>query len=313
MKWIKDFKDGERIKGQYLVTNASKGVTTNNLAYLTVSFQDKTGTIDGKLWEANASDQELFTPGNIVTLDADVLSYRGSLQLKIQDAVLIDAGTVDPSLFTMAAPTPLPEMEADLDRVIGSLEDGQIKLLVTTLIKNHYQAYITFPAAVRNHHEYASGLLYHTLSMVRLAEAILPHYPSLNRDLLIAGILLHDLGKTVELSGPIIPKYTLKGRLIGHITLMSAEILNTSAELGLDEEMTTLLTHMVVSHHGKQEFGSPIIPMTKEALLLSMIDDMDAKLVMAEKALEGVEPGDFSARVYTLDERSLYQPKLTKK
>ncbi len=313
MKWIKDFKDGERIRGQYLVTNVSKGVTTNNLAYLTVSFQDKTGTIDGKLWEASAADQELFNPGNIVNLDGDVLSYRGSLQLKIQSATLLDAGTVDPSLFTMAAPIPVPDMEAELEKVIDSIEDGQIKLLVTTLIKNHYQAYITFPAAVRNHHEYASGLLYHTLSMIHLAEAILPHYPTLNRDLLIAGILLHDLGKTVELSGPIIPKYTLKGRLIGHITLMSSEILNTSAELGLDEEMTTLLTHMVVSHHGKQEFGSPIIPMTREALLLSMIDDMDAKLVMAEKALEGVEPGDFSARVYPLDERSLYQMKLTKK
>jgi 3'-5' exoribonuclease len=117
----------------------------------------------------------LFSPGNIVNLDGDVLSYR-AVSNENQSATLVDAGTVDPSLFTMAAPIPVPDMEAELEKVIDSIEDGQIKLLVTTLIKNHYQAYITFPAAVRNHHEYASGLLYHTLSMIHLAEAILPHY-----------------------------------------------------------------------------------------------------------------------------------------
>jgi 3'-5' exoribonuclease len=312
MKWIKDFKDGERIKGQYLVTNVSKGVTSNNATYLTVTFQDKTGSIDGKLWEATPSDIDLFSVGTIVNLDADVINYRSNLQLKIQDAVVIDPKLVDPSQFTMAAPIPLPEMESELEHVLDGIEDGQIKLLVTTLIKDHYADFITFPAAVRNHHEYTSGLLYHTLSMVKLAQAILPHYPGINKDLLIAGVLLHDLGKTIELSGPIVPKYTTTGRLIGHITLMTSEIIKVSHELGIDEELATLIAHMVISHHGKQEFGSPVIPMTKEALLLSMIDDMDAKLVMAEKALDGVEPGDFSSRVYALDERSLYNPKYNK-
>jgi 3'-5' exoribonuclease len=313
MKWIKDIKDGEHVFGQFLVTNVSKGVTTNNATYLSVSFQDQTGTIDGKLWDADAADIEILAIGNIVSLDADALNYRNNLQLKIQGATKVDPSTVDPSRFTMAAPRPLEEMEQDLERVLAGIEDGQIKLLATTLIKNHYDAYITFPAAVRNHHEYTSGLLYHTLSMVHLADAIIPYYPTISRDLLIAGILLHDLGKTSELSGPIIPKYTITGKLIGHITLMTSEIINVAKELEIDEEISTLIAHMVLSHHGKQEYGSPVIPMTKEALLLSMIDDMDAKLVMAEKALEGIEPGDFSARVFTLDDRSLYQPKYVKK
>ncbi|HOJ44540.1 MAG TPA: HD domain-containing protein [Bacilli bacterium] len=311
-QWINEIKDGQRIKGRYLITNVSKGVTSNNSTYLTISFQDKTGSIDGKLWDVAPTDIEVFAVGNIVNLDADVLNYRGNLQLKIISAAIVDT-PIDPSCFTMAAPVPVAEMERQLEAVLNGIEHGQIKLLVTTLIKNHYPQFITYPAAVRNHHEYASGLLYHTLSMVRLGEAILPHYPGLNRDMLIAGILIHDLGKTVELSGPIIPKYTVTGKLIGHITLMTSEILNLVKELGVDEEVGTLLAHMVISHHGKQEFGSPIIPMTKEALLLSMIDDMDAKLVMAEKALEGVEPGDFSSRVYALDDRSLYQPKFNKK
>lgn len=311
-QWINEIKDGQRIKGRYLITNVSKGVTANNSTYLTISFQDKTGAIDGKLWDVTPTDIEVFTIGNIVNLDADVLNYRGNLQLKIISATIVDT-PVDPSCFTMAAPVPVEQMERQLESVLNGIEHGQIKLLVTTLIKNHYPQFITYPAAVRNHHEYASGLLYHTLSMVRLGEAILPHYPGINRDMLIAGILIHDLGKTVELSGPIIPKYTVTGKLIGHITLMTSEILNLVKELEIDEEIGTLLAHMVNSHHGKQEFGSPVIPMTKEALLLSMIDDMDAKLVMAEKALDGVEPGDFSSRVYALDDRSLYQPKFNKK
>ncbi len=312
MTWIKDFQDGTRISGLYLVSNVSKGVSANNSAYLTVSFQDKTGSVDGKLWDADAADVALFTPGTIVNLEADVLSYRGALQLKILRASEALGVKIDPAQFTMAAPVPLPDMERQLEAVLASFEDGQIKLLTTTLIKTHYEAFITFPAAVRNHHEYASGLLYHTLSMIKLGEAILPHYPDIDRDLLLAGILLHDLGKTVELSGPIIPKYTTAGKLIGHITLMASEIVKLGAELGVDEEVTTLVAHMVVSHHGKQEFGSPVIPMTREALLLSMIDDMDAKLVMTEKALEGIEPGDFSERVFTLDNRSMYQPKFKK-
>lgn len=311
-QWINEFKDGQRIKGRYLVTNVSKGVTANNASYLTVSFQDKTGSIDGKLWDVAPTEVETFAIGNIVNLDADVLNYRNNLQLKIISATPVTA-LVNPSDFTLAAPRPIAEMEGELEAVLNGIEDGQIKLLVTTLIKNHYDQFITYPAAVRNHHEYTSGLLFHTLSMVRLGDAILQHYQGINRDLLIAGILIHDLGKTIELSGPIIPKYTVRGKLIGHITLMTSEILNVSEQLEIDEEIATLIAHMVISHHGKQEFGSPVIPMTKEALLLSMIDDMDAKLVMAEKALDGVEPGDFSSRVYPLDDRSLYQPKFTKK
>jgi len=151
------------------------------------------------------------------------------------------------------------------------------------------------------------------LSMVHLAEAMIPMYPTIARDMLMAGILLHDLGKTIELSGPIIPKYTIPGKLIGHITLMASEILKTAPELGIEEEKATLIAHMVISHHGKQEFGSPVIPLTREAFLLSLIDDMDAKLVMMDKALEGIEAGDFSTRIYTLDDRTLYQPKNGKK
>jgi len=313
MTWIKDLRDGQRFSGQYLVNNMAKGVTATGASYLTISLQDKTGSLDGKLWDVLNEDLDTFAIGNIVEVSGDVLNYRGSLQLKIISGKTVPMVKVDPSQFTMSAPRLLKDMEEELAKIITSIKDKQISLLVDTLIKAHYAAFITYPAATRNHHEYTSGLLYHTLSMVHLAEAIIPMYPTIDRDMLMAGILLHDLGKTIELSGPIIPKYTIPGKLIGHITLMASEILKTAPELGIEEEKATLIAHMVISHHGKQEFGSPVIPLTREAFLLSLIDDMDAKLVMMDKALEGIEAGDFSTRIYTLDDRTLYQPKNGKK
>jgi 3'-5' exoribonuclease len=308
MKWIKDIKEGIRINGQYLINHVTKGVTGNNQAYLTVTFQDKTGVIEGKLWDYKGDDNDIYVSGNIVDIEADVISYRNNLQLKIIWGE-IASSPLDPSHFMAAAPRPLKEMEKELDEIINSIDDEQIRLLVSTLINQHYKQFITFPAATRNHHEFASGLIFHTLTMIKLAEAIIKQYNDLNRDLLIGAVLIHDLGKTIELSGPIIPKYTLKGKLIGHITLMTGEILQYGEKLNIDEEKTVLLAHMVASHHGKLEFGSPVVPQTKEALLLSMIDDLDAKMTMADKALGDVEEGEFSTRVYTLDDRSLYKPK----
>jgi 3'-5' exoribonuclease len=145
--------------------------------------------------------------------------------------------------------------------------------------------------------------------MVTHAEPLIAYYQPLNRDLVIAGILLHDLGKTIEFSSPVIAKYTVEGRLIGHISIMVSEIRETAQTLKIAEEKSLLLQHIVLSHHGKPEFGSPIMPLTKEALLVSMVDDLDAKMNMVSKALDQVNPGEFTARVFTLDDRSFYKPK----
>ena len=130
--------------------------------------------------------------------------------------------------------------------------------------------------------------------MLRIADALARLYPSLNRDLLFAGITLHDLGKTVELSGPVVPEYTIEGKLLGHISISQAMIKEMADKMNIEGEEVTLLQHIILSHHGKNEFGSPILPQIKEAEVIYLIDNMDARINMLDKALETVEPGGFS-------------------
>lgn len=306
---IEQFSENNRVETPLLVTNVTKGVTGNNQAYLTVTFQDKTGTIDGKKWDARPEDDEVFAIGNFLLVEADVLNYRGNLQLKILKATPLPLEDIEVTDFTISSPIPQKELEAKLKKYLASFQDQDIAKIVNTLITRHYDQFVTYPAAVRNHHEFANGLLHHTLAMADLGEEVVKLYPTLNRDLLLGGILLHDLGKTEELSGPIIAKYTLEGRLIGHIPLAASEILQVGEELGIQSEVPLLFAHMVLAHHGKLEFGSPVLPAIREALVLSMIDDLDAKMMMVDKALNEVAEGEWTPRLWALNDGYFYQPK----
>ena len=153
-----------------------------------------------------------------------------------------------------------------------------------------------------------SGLAYHVVSMLDLAKAIAMLYPSLNKDLLYAGVILHDLGKVMELSGPVSTVYTVEGNLLGHITIMITEIGKAADELDIKAEEIMILQHLVLSHHGKAEWGSPKPPLVREAEVLHYIDNIDAKINMMDRALEKVNPGEFTERVFALDNRSFYKP-----
>ena len=180
-------------------------------------------------------------------------------------------------------------------------------------MENHYEEFISYPAATRNHHEFASGLLYHTVSMCDVADILSSFYDNVNRDILIAGVILHDIGKTLELSGPIATKYTLEGKLLGHISISNAMIKETADKLHIEGEEVTLLQHMILAHHGKNEYGSPVLPQIKEAEILYLIDNIDARMAMMDKALETVEYGKFTKRVFSLENRALYKPKMYEK
>ncbi len=312
MKWINELKENEHICEAYLIVNVTRGVTNNNLPYLTITFQDKTGTIEGKKWDATDSDREIFVSGNVVSITADVINYRTGLQLKVISGQVLPNAEIDVSNYMMSAPVEKSELERRLRQYINSLEDPELHLLVESIINETYNDFVIYPAAVRNHHEYSSGLLYHTLSMAALADIIASYYTSVDRDLLIAGVLLHDIGKTVELSGPIIARYTKEGRLIGHISIMHSMIREKALELHISDETRILLEHMILSHHGKQEFGSPVLPLTREALLLHMIDDMDAKMTILDKAYANTEEGEFTPKLFPLEERCFYKPKSRK-
>lgn len=169
--------------------------------------------------------------------------------------------------------------------------------------------FFDYPAAVRHHHEFVSGLSFHVVSMLRLAKSIADLYPTVNRDLLYAGVILHDLGKVIELSGPISTTYTLEGNLIGHISIVVEEVSKMADELGIEGEEVVILKHVLLSHHGKGEWGSPKPPLVREAEILHQIDLMDATMNMMDKALRHTKPGEFTERVFGLDNRSFYNPK----
>lgn len=306
---IKDFKDGQAIKQAFLVSNLSKGVTASGQPYLTLTLQDKTGQIEGKFWDVKPEIESMIELGAFLMVDGDVSAYRQILQVRINSVQRLNPETIKLEEFTMSAPVPLKQLEEELANTIKKIKDSDYALLTQTLIDQHYDAFITYPAAVRNHHEYTSGLIFHTLSMIKVAEALMPLYPKLNPSLIYAGILLHDLGKTIEFTGAVIPKYSIEGKLIGHLQYMASKIHALGETLKLDREKVMLLQHIVLAHHGKPEFGSAVPPLTKEALFVHMVDDFDAKMTMIDKALDQTDHGQFTNRIFPLDDRSFYKPK----
>ena len=307
---INELSDGQKVEFEALIANVTKGVSTNGATYLNITLQDATGTIDAKKWDASEDDVKFYTIGKIIKVVGDVNLYRNSLlQLKLSSAQKVDESTIDYQDFVISAPIKKDILEKQLHEYMSEVKDSDVKALMEALINKFYTPFLTHPAATRNHHEYCSGLLHHSISVCKLAITLADSYNDIDKDILIAGALLHDLGKIIELTGPIIPSYTVEGRLIGHISLMQAEIREMAHELNIKSEVPMLLEHMILSHHGKREFGSPVLPMTREALLLSFADDLDAKMNILDKAYNLIEEGEFTNRIYPLEERCFYKPK----
>ena len=308
-KMISELNDGMHVSGQFLIANSAKCVNNAGAAYMNLEIRDSSGNINAKKWEANLEDESIYQIGNVIYLEGEVLKYKDSLQVKIVSASVVNPDEIDVAKFIKNPPIPKEELVKKFNYYVDSISNPDCKKILDYLIKRLSPKLFDYPAAVSVHHDYASGLLMHTVSMADHAEYFAKYYPDVNRDILLTGVLLHDMGKTIEFEGPIIYKYSLEGRLLGHISLMVSEIRRAAEGLKIDSEVPLLLEHMVLSHHGQPDFGSPVLPMTKEALLLSLIDNLDSKMVIVEKALEGVNPGEFSQKVYPLDNRFLYKPK----
>ncbi len=307
MKLIRDFVENEKINQPFLINNVTKGITTKGSNYLNVILQDTSGTIEAKKWEVEANDENIIKVGDIVMIEGDVLVYKSGLQLRINKVSVVDDADLDISQFVPSAPASRSDLQKVLFEYVEKITDKEIKRVVEEIIKNHYISLSTYPAATKNHHEYASGLLYHTTTMLKVGEALSKIY-KVNTSLLYAGIIMHDIGKTIELSGPILPKYTMAGKLLGHISIINAEINKVCEQLGINGETSVLLQHMILSHHGQYEFGSPVLPMTKEAELLNFIDNMDSRMNAIDKALAAVEEGEFTTRQFALEDRNFYKP-----
>ena len=308
MKLISELNDHEHIEGHFLVGNVSKGVNTNGGAYLSVELRDASGSIVGKKWDATPLDEQIFIVGNVINIAGETNKYKEQLQLKVLSAELVSLEEIDVEKFVKAPPVSKETLIKRFNDHVASIKNEDCLKILKYMIDKFGEKIFSYPAAVSIHHEYSSGLLMHSVTMADLANYLCLIYDC-DHDLMITGCLLHDLGKIIELEGPIVYKYSLEGELLGHISIMCAEVRKAAEELKIESEIPLLLEHMILSHHGQQEFGSPVMPFTKEALLLSLIDNLDSKMVVVNKALSDVEEGSFSNKVFPLDNRAFYKAK----
>lgn len=307
---IKEFFDGMMLREeQFLVVSFTKLTSTNGNQYANIELQDKTGKIEGKKWSIDSEDIYVFTPGNIVSINGEVLLYKGNLQVKIYSGRELDKRAVDLSRFLIQSNYSLENLKERFNSLLNEIKDEEINNLVKTIFAKYEREIFSYPAAKTNHHNYLRGLITHSISMAEIASFVGSKYDNINLDILIAGALLHDIGKIIELSGPEITTYTTEGQLLGHISIGFSMLKDECNKLNITKEKATQLQHIVLSHHGKFEYGSPVLPATKEAILLSMIDDMDAKMELADNVLENVNEGEFSPRVFAFNDRCLYKPK----
>jgi len=280
-QFIAELKDRDAVASVFMVKEKTMAMAKNGKPYMNLKFMDKSGEIDGKLWDNVDELDKQFQKGDFVQIRGTASLYMGKMQLVAKEIKRLDEEGVDLADFVPVSPVPLAEMRAELASVIASLTNPYLKPLMESFQADagFMAGYCKAPAAKGMHHVYLGGLLEHSLSVVRLANAIVPLYPDLNRDLLVVGALLHDLGKVAELSYDRAFEYTDEGRLIGHISIGVEMLTERIATIpGFPRELSMLLKHLLLSHHGQYEYGSPKRPKTVEATILHYLDDMDSKI-----------------------------------
>jgi 3'-5' exoribonuclease len=279
---IKEITDGQAIHDLFLVREMSRGETKAGKPYLSLVLMDASGEISGRVWE-NAEQLMAECPaGAVVLVSGQAQAYKGILQLRIDSLSRVAESEVDLTLFVPSTKGNVSQMAKELVKLAGSVENPFLKELLLSLFgeRKLMAAMKKAPAAKAMHHAYVGGLLEHTLGVARLADSISGLYPGLDRSLLLAGALLHDIGKLKEFSFDSFPfEYSDRGRLVGHMVLgieMIQEKINGIS--GFPEDLGDRLKHLILSHHGRYEFGSPSLPMMQEAFALNFLDDLDAKI-----------------------------------
>ena len=312
------FDEGKLFDSFFLVLAKQQRTTKQNKAYLSLTLGDKTGQIEARVWElGDPRIAKVFERGEIVKVRGSVSRYDERAQLKVDQLRIALAGEADKMDMLPATTRDVGELWAALEAVVASIANPDLKRLLAALLADAAlaQSFREAPAARQLHHAWLGGLLEHVVSLLGLANRVAAHYPMLNRDLLLTGVILHDIGKIRELSWETGFEYTVEGVLLGHIQMGVELVEKTIAGLpGFPDRLRTLVVHMILSHHGKLEFGSPKLPMIPEAVVLNFVDDLDAKMqAMASEfeksAREGRAPDEMTGKVWSLDQRQLLNTK----
>lgn len=290
MKFIKDYKEGDRVFDIYLCKHKQSAVTKNGKAYDNVILQDKTGTVDAKVWDPNSAGIEDFDTLDYIEVYGDVTSFQGALQVNVKRVRKCREGEFDPANYLPVSPFPIDDMMQELLGLIDSVQNSYLKKLLQMFFVEDgefVKAFKQSSAAKTVHHGFVGGLLQHTLGVTRLCNYYCTQYPVLKRDLLLTAAICHDIGKTKELS--LFPEndYTDDGQFLGHIVIGSEMVGEKIRQIpGFPKVLENELKHCILSHHGELEFGSPKKPAIVEAVALTFADNTDAKMETFTELLE---------------------------
>jgi 3'-5' exoribonuclease len=297
-KFINQIEPGEVVNGIYMVKEPILRSTTRGDLYIAMFLGDRTGQLNGRMWQATEAIYKALPKPGLIHIQGRSELYQNNLQIVVNSVSVVDASKIDLEDFLARTDKDTDQMFEEVKKIVGKITNPQLKALVGEFLADAelMEKFRNAPAAVKIHHDYLGGLLEHTHNMLRVAMAILPLYPQVQADLVLAGIFLHDMGKTEELSYEMAFSYTDSGQLIGHIA-QTLLMVNKKADalkakgVSIDKQILDALGHIILSHHGEYEFGSPKLPATSEAFMVYYIDDLDAKVSQVTTAIEN-EPGE---------------------
>ena len=312
---FKELKVGDsNIELYALVIDCKTKQTVNQTPYYGLVLSDGEDQADARIWTVslvNTLKDKAIIPGEVYKFVVKVNDYAGKNQIIISQVEDINPNEVDLSSFYKSAPLSEEVLRTEIKSYIKKIKNPILQKIVVDLIGQNVDKYFRHQAAITMHHNYRSGLAYHVYSMLKLAEQALSNYPQLNGDLLYSGILIHDIGKTVEITDDKTPSYSFEGNLLGHIVIglsMLSDVIKANGFQGTDEAVS--LQHMIAAHHGELEYGSPKEPMIAEALALYLMDLMDSKLAGTCEIVGRTEKGTYTNPIPTLGRKSLYVPKI---
>lgn len=299
----------------FMVKGAGIKVGSNGKKYFDVLLADKTGEVPSKKWDIAETEEESLESikeGDLVKVKAQVTDWNGQTQMRIaRIRKAVDQDELVLSDYIKTAPEDSEDMFTYIRTVADNMEDKDLRALCLEILDRNKDKLLYYPAASKNHHAEYGGLLYHIKRMLMTGLSVCKIYTNLNQDLVSAGVILHDIEKLNEIMSNeygVSPGYSFEGQMLGHI-VQGIKLLDRETEkLNFPREKALMLEHMILSHHYEPEFGSPKKPLFPEAELLHYLDILDARMFDMEDALNGVEPGEFSSRIWTLENRRIYKP-----
>jgi 3'-5' exoribonuclease len=285
-QFVQQMADGDSVEDVYLVVDKQVRANRNGNIYLQLELRDRTGSISARLWNAAEPIVRSFESGDFLNIRGKVQLFQGALQVILSGIDRIEAEKVELADFLPHTEQDVSKLYERLCTLLRTLDDPHLRALAECFLMDHelMRGYCKAPAGVRNHHAYLGGLLEHVVNLMEAADRLAPLYPELNRDLLLMGVFLHDVGKVRELNYDRAFSYSDEGQLVGHLVLgveMLGEQVRRVPDLTGEPfpvELLLRLKHLIVSHHGALEFGSPTVPMTPEAIALHYLDNLDAKI-----------------------------------